>query len=199
MTFNDIAQRHISDHLDVLDRLRVSKIDELGLIAARLSQVLGAGGTIFLCGNGGSAADAQHVAAELVGRLRRERQPLSAMALTINTSVLTAIGNDYSFDEIFSRQVLASVTARDALVGISTSGRSANVLKAVAAARSKGAPTVAFTGTPGDPLGSAADLAFRAPSSDTARIQESHLLAWHLICDAIEAGLSDSESGTRSV
>jgi D-sedoheptulose 7-phosphate isomerase len=155
-------------------------------IANRLSAVLRAGGTIYLCGNGGSAADAQHVAAEFVGRFLRERRPLPAVALTTNSSILTAIGNDYDFDQVFSRQLRAQASERDAVVGISTSGKSANVLQALAAARECGAVTVGFTGLPGEPLASACALCLRVPSTLTPRIQEAHIVAWHIVCDLIE-------------
>jgi D-sedoheptulose 7-phosphate isomerase len=155
-------------------------------IADRLAAVLQAGGTIYLCGNGGSAADAQHVAAEFVGRFLRERRPLPAVALTTNTSILTAIGNDYDFNQVFSRQVRAQVSERDAVVGISTSGKSANVLQALAAGRERGAATVGFTGLPGEPLASACALCLRVPSALTPRIQEAHIVAWHIVCDLIE-------------
>ena len=161
----------------------------LAAIAARLKSCLDGGGTIYLCGNGGSAADAQHVAAEFVGRFLRERRPLPAVALTCNTSLLTAIGNDYDFSEIFARQVRAHVGPKDCVVGISTSGRSPNVLKALAAAREAGAATIGFTGAKGHELAALCDECLLAPSDHTPRIQEAHLVAWHLICDAVERGI----------
>ncbi len=162
-------------------------------VADLFTTTLEAGGTLFLCGNGGSAADAQHVAAEFVGRFLRERRPLPAIALTCNTSVLTCIGNDYDYSQVFSRQVLAHVRRQDCLVGISTSGRSPNVLEALRAARSLGAATVGFTGEPGEPLGGLCDACFKAPSNHTPRIQEAHLLAWHLVCDLVEHRLAPME------
>jgi D-sedoheptulose 7-phosphate isomerase len=155
-------------------------------IAEALTGVLRGGGCIYLCGNGGSAADAQHVAGELVGRFLRQRRALAAVALTTDTSILTSIGNDVEFAQIFARQVDALVTDADALVGISTSGRSPNILYAVEAARAKGALTVGFTGSPGLPLAGKVDLCLQIPSSHTARIQEAHILTWHIICDYIE-------------
>lgn len=160
--------------------------EDLQVIAERITGCLQAGGTLYLCGNGGSAADAQHVAAELVGRFLRERRPLPAIALTCNTSILTAVGNDYDFSEVFARQVRAHVTAKDCVVGISTSGRSANVRKALAAARELGATTIGFTGSAGVELASVCDTCLRVPSAVTPRIQEAHLLAWHLVCDLVE-------------
>ena len=159
-------------------------------IAARISACLGSGGTVYLCGNGGSAADAQHVAAEFTGRFARERAPLPAEALTANTSALTAIGNDYGFDEVFARQVSARVRKGDVLACISTSGESENVLRAASAARKAGAVVVGFTGARGSRLAGACDLCLRAPSEKTARIQEAHILAWHVICGLVEDSLA---------
>jgi D-sedoheptulose 7-phosphate isomerase len=163
--------------------------DTIAAIAGRLSACLAGGGTIYLCGNGGSAADAQHVAAEFVGRFLRERQPLPAMALTCNTSVLTAIANDYDFTQVFARQVRAHAGPKDCVVGISTSGRSRNVLEALAAARAVGAATVGMTGADGHELAAACDDCLLVPASSTPRIQEAHLVAWHLICDHVERAL----------
>ena len=185
-----MMRRHLADAITVKQSMLEQSLPALVGIAGRLMAVLDRGGTIYLCGNGGSAADCQHVAAEFVGRFRRERRPLPAVALTTNTSALTAIGNDYSFEVVFSRQVAAAVTADDAVVGISTSGGSPNVLAAIREATARQAATVAFTGTPGEPLASLATQAFRAPSSDTPRIQECHILAWHMVCDAIEETLA---------
>lgn len=167
-----------------------SHLDVVAAVADRLAACLEAGGTIYLCGNGGSAADAQHVAAEFVGRFLRDRRPLPAVALTCNTSILTAIGNDYDFSQIFARQVQAHVTSRDCVVGISTSGTSANVLEAMRAAREAGAVTVGFTGERGHDLAALCDVCLKAPSSQTPRIQEAHLVAWHLICDIVEQRLA---------
>lgn len=181
-----LIRQHIQDSIAVKTRLA----DEQGPVIAEIAQcllgVLKGDGTIYLCGNGGSAADAQHVAAEFVGRFLRERRPLPAVALTTNTSILTAIGNDYDFSQVFARQVRAQVTARDAVVGISTSGKSPNVLHALEAARECGARAVGFTGLPGQPLAAACDLCLCVPSGQTPRIQEAHILAWHVICDLIE-------------
>lgn len=166
-------------------------------IAARLAACLDGGGTIYLCGNGGSAADAQHVAAEFVGRFLRERRPLPAVALTCNTSLLTAIANDYDFSQVFARQVRAHVRPHDCVVGISTSGRSANVLAALAAARELGAATIGFTGAEGHELAALCDECLRAPSTSTPRIQEAHLVAWHLICDLVESGITAAAPMSR--
>jgi D-sedoheptulose 7-phosphate isomerase len=173
------------------DALRVlaampAAVATLVAIADRITTALQSGSTLYLCGNGGSAADAQHVAAEFVGRFLRERRPLPAVALTTNSSILTAIGNDYDYSEVFARQIVALVKPGDCVVGISTSGRSSNVIKGLEAARRIGASTVGFTGGTGLPLRSLCDECFVAPSDATPRIQECHLLAWHLICNLVE-------------
>ena len=159
----------------------------IALMADALVATLWRGGRIYLCGNGGSAADAQHIAAELVGTfLDRSRKALPAVALTTDTSALTAIGNDLGYEQVFSRQVEALMTAKDALVAISTSGRSANVLAAARSARRIGARVLALTGTPGKPLVGLADLSVRVPSRDTQRIQECHITVGHILCGRIE-------------
>jgi len=147
---------------------------------------LNSGGKILLCGNGGSAADAQHVAAELVGRFTRERAAWPAIALTTDTSIITAIGNDYGFDQIFARQVTALADVGDVVVGISTSGKSPNVLEAITVANEIGAKTIGFTNQHEGELNVLCELTFNAPSDVTARVQEIHLQAWHIICDLVE-------------
>jgi len=155
-------------------------------VAGDLLSALRAGRRIFLFGNGGSAADAQHIAAELVGRFHRERPGLPAVALTVNTSSLTAIGNDYSFDAVFARQLEALAAPGDVAVGISTSGNSRNVLLALESAKSRGLWTVALTGRHGGQLKGLADRCVCVPSDDTARVQEGHILIGHLLCEIIE-------------
>lgn len=157
-------------------------------------QSLETGGKILACGNGGSAADAQHFAAELVGRFERERKELGAIALTTDTSILTAVGNDYSYDEIFSKQVRALGKKGDVLLGISTSGNSKNVILAIEAAHKLGMSVVAFTGKGGGKIGTmlkAGDVHICVPADRTARIQETHLLALHCLCDGIDHLLLD--------
>jgi D-sedoheptulose 7-phosphate isomerase len=180
----------IRQHQLLVSRVAEEHAPTLLAIADRLTARLRGGGTIFLCGNGGSAADAQHVAGEFVGRFLKERKPLPAVALNANTSILTAIGNDYDFDQVFARQVKALVRAKDVVVGISTSGKSPNVIAAMKAAREIGAETIGFTGEPGEPLGSASDVCFKVPSGLTPRIQEVHILAWHLICEVVEEAMA---------
>lgn len=150
------------------------------------------GGRVFFCGNGGSAADAQHLAAELSGRFYFDRPPLAAEALHVNTSYITAVANDYSYDVIFSREVDAFCKEGDVLVGISTSGNSANVLKAFETAKGKGVLTIAMTGESGGKMASISDILINVPSNDTPRIQESHITIGHIICQIVEEELFQS-------
>jgi D-sedoheptulose 7-phosphate isomerase len=190
------SHAQLADSIAVISAL-AEHYGTIAAIAARLSSCLDGGGTIYLCGNGGSAADAQHVAAEFVGRFLRERRPLPAVALTCNTSLLTAIANDYDFSQVFARQVRAHVRPQDCVVGISTSGQSANVLAALAAARELGAVTIGFTGAEGQALAAVCDECLRAPSTSTPRIQEAHLVAWHLVCDLVERDLPAASPPTH--
>ncbi len=159
-------------------------------VAERLKE----GGKILLCGNGGSAADSQHIAAELVGRFKLERRPLPAIALTTDTSVLTAVANDYSFDRIFERQVEAIGREGDVLIGISTSGNSRNVINAVLKAKEMGILTVGFLGKDGGELGRIVDHPFIVKSFSTPRIQEVHITLGHVLCDFIEKYLFSPEN-----
>ena len=158
--------------------------------AVMMREVLRHGGTLFFCGNGGSAADAQHLATEYVVRYMKNRRALPAIALTTDTSLITAVGNDLGFDEIFARQVEALVTARDALVIHSTSGTSPNVIKAAEAARRKGAQVIAFSSRDGGQLRSIADQSIVVPTERTDRAQEIHLCIEHAICEIIETELT---------
>ncbi|HWQ12729.1 MAG TPA: D-sedoheptulose 7-phosphate isomerase [Roseiflexaceae bacterium] len=176
--------------LEVQARLAESQAPAVARIADLISQTFRAGGKLLLFGNGGSAADAQHVAAEFVSRFKLERRALPAIALSTDTSILTGIGNDYHFDQVFARQVRALARPDDLAVGISTSGNSPDVLNAVVAARECGARTVGFTGARGGRLRDLVDLCFHAPSDDTALIQQAHLAAWHAICLVVEQDLS---------
>lgn len=147
------------------------------------------GGKVLLCGNGGSAADAQHIAAEFVSRFRRERRGLPAIALTTDTSILTAIGNDYGFERVFARQVEALGQPGDTVIGISTSGASPNIIAAMRAAREGGMATVGLTGAAGGSLVHHVDVCLRVPSHNTARIQEVHITVAHAICEIVERTL----------
>lgn len=158
--------------------------------AMRLRDALAAGRKVLVCGNGGSAAESQHFAAELTGRFRRERQALPAVALTVDTSALTAIGNDYGFERVFARQVEAFGQPGDVLLALSTSGRSPNVVAAAEAARERGLAVIALTGAQPGPLGAVADEVVAVPEADTAHVQEVHLTLLHVLCDEIERGLA---------
>jgi len=174
-----------ADHLQVITETQ-AQFPVLESISQAMIATLSAGKKILWCGNGGSAADSQHLAAELVGRFQRNRQALASIALTTDTSILTSIGNDFGFEHVFSRQVQAIGAQGDLLVGMTTSGNSPNVILAFEAARKLGITTVAFTGQGGGKLAPLADHLFAVPSRVTARIQEAHTLAGHTLCDLIE-------------
>lgn len=176
----------VDEHLDVATQLRETMLERIDAIASAITKALEAGNKLVTFGNGGSAADAQHLAAELIGHYQADRRSLPAVALTTDSSVLTAIANDYEFDEVFARQVRALVDAGDVVVAISTSGEAENVLRGVTAARERGATTVAFTGSRGR-LGQLTEHTLAVPSTATARIQEMHVLAIHLISERIDA------------
>jgi D-sedoheptulose 7-phosphate isomerase len=161
-------------------------LDTLEKVARDTSQALAAGRKVLLFGNGGSAADAQHIAAEWVGRYRRERKALPAIALTVNTSSLTAIANDYGFECVFARQIAALGAPGDIAIGISTSGDSLNVLKGIEAARVTNMITVGLTGRTGGSLRTLVDYCLNVPSDDTPRIQEAHILLGHILCEYVE-------------
>jgi D-sedoheptulose 7-phosphate isomerase len=164
-------------------------IDDIVTAAGWIADALNAGGKVLLFGNGGSAADSQHLAAELVGRFERERRPAAAIALTTDTSALTAIANDYGVEQMFSRQVQALASEGDVAIGLSTSGASPNVLEGVAAAKRAGARTIALTGENGGLLAEACDLALQVPSQRTARIQEGHITIGHVMCELVEPSI----------
>jgi len=183
-----------------LDSIEVQQVaaKELPLTVAiavlAMVECLNAGGKIMACGNGGSAADAQHFAAELMGRFERERRELAAVALTTDTSILTAVGNDYSYDQVFSKQVRGLGKSGDILLAITTSGNSKNVIKAVEAAQAMGIKVIALSGNGAGQLNKvlgANDLLLAAPSSRTARIQETHLVLLHALCDGIDHVMFD--------
>lgn len=155
-------------------------------VVDRCIRTLQSGGKILLAGNGGSAADSQHIAAEFVGRFKLEREALPAIALTTDTSLLTAVGNDYGFEMIFARQVSGLARAGDLFIGISTSGNSPNVLRALEVCRELGVSTVGLTGAGGGKMAALADVLLPVPSIETPRIQESHIMIGHLICDLVD-------------
>jgi D-sedoheptulose 7-phosphate isomerase len=164
----------------------------VGRVAEVMTEALRAGGKVLFCGNGGSAADATHLAAELVGRFQLDRAPLPALSLTDNASSLTAIGNDYEYAQTFARQLRGLARAGDVLVALSTSGASANVVEAARAAADMDVRTVAFTGAGGGELASAVELCVRIPSDSTARIQEGYMLLCHTACELAERALFDA-------
>lgn len=173
------------DHLRVAAALR-GLAPEVDRAVDMIVKSMAAGGGLLVCGNGGSAADAQHISAELTGRFLRDRKPLRAMALHANTSSLTAIGNDYGYEEVFAREVAAHGRAGDVLMAISTSGNSRNVLRAIEAARDKGMAVVGLTGAEGGKMRPLCDICLCVPSVSTPRIQECHILIGHTICELLE-------------
>ncbi len=184
-----IIENTVAESISIKQKVSELLSDIIIDISRNISDVLAKGGTVYFFGNGGSAADAQHVAAEFVGRFSRNRKALPAEALTTNTSILTAVGNDYDFTQVFSRQVEAKVRPKDLVIGISTSGRSKNVITGLAAAKKIGARTVGFTGAQSNQMEKVCDICLCVPSTSTPRIQEAHILIWHVISDLIERDL----------
>ena len=173
-------------HKTLVAEFEQSSIGVVTAAAEAIVETFRNGGTLYLCGNGGSAADAQHIAGEMVGRFRTERRALPAVALSTDTSVLTCVANDYSYEDVFARQVEAHVKPGDILWGLSTSGASPNVVKAAEVAKRKGARVIAFTGKRDSKLQRLADICLCADAKVTARSQEVHQLVYHLICDLVE-------------
>ena len=183
-----LAGQRLENHFKVVQDVR-KIMPEVASAGLRVRTALEKGRKILICGNGGSAADSQHMAAEFVGRFVKERQSLPALALTVDTSLLTAVGNDYGFDCVFSRQVEGLGQEGDVLIAISTSGNSANVVKAVKTAKEKGIYVIALTGENGGILAKESDLCLAVPSQVTARIQEMHIMIIHMICEIAEADI----------
>ena len=188
----DIAAR-LEENIRVQQAIAGSKLGEIEEMVELILTSYRNGGKVILCGNGGSAADAQHLAAELVGRFKLERRALPAIALNTNTSILTALGNDYGYETVFSRQVEALANEKDIIIGLSTSGNSPNVLKAIEAAKAKGAMTIGLTGGNGGSLAKMTDLAIVVPSDNTPRIQEAHITIGHIVCELVERALAGAE------
>lgn len=184
----DLVRATLEEHRQVVAKMAALE-GEIASAGELCSDVLAQGRRIYLCGNGGSAADAQHIAAELIGRFVNDRRSLPAIALTTDTSALTAIGNDYGYDEVFSRQVEGLCREGDVLIAISTSGNSDNILKAVDAAHLLGASVIGLSGKSGGALDAKCDLSLVVPSDVTARIQEMHIVIGHLICALVEEHL----------
>lgn len=190
---NEIS-RQMKAHIEVVRSVEEQLAEAITASVEMLVDALRNGKKILLMGNGGSAADAQHFAAEMVGRFLMERKALPAIALTTDTSILTAVGNDYGFDEIFKRQVEALAEPGDVVFGISTSGKSVNVKRAIEAGKNMGAKTLSLLGCDGGDIASVVDLHLTVPSTETPRIQEAHLVIIHIICDLVEKGLFCLES-----
>jgi D-sedoheptulose 7-phosphate isomerase len=185
-------ESQLAEHTELVARTRAAVADEFARLVGMCSEALRSGHKLLFFGNGGSAADAQHLATEFVVRYGKNRPALAAIALTTDTSALTAIGNDFGFDELFARQVEALCRAGDVAIGISTSGNSENVIRALRAAKAAGAVTVAFTGQGGGRLAGHVDCSIFIPSKVTARIQEMHLMLGHVLCALLE-----EEAATR--
>jgi len=181
----ELIRQRIKESIDVKERLSEAEIENIEKAAKAIIASLKSGGKVLIFGNGGSAADSQHIAAELVGRFRKERKPLAAIALTTNTSTLTAIANDYGYEAVFSRQVEALAKRGDVALGISTSGNSPNVIEAVKKAKALGLVTIGLSGD-GGKLKAACDILIAVPSKDTPRIQEAHIMIGHIICELVE-------------
>lgn len=184
--------RQLKSHSDTISMVGAILVEPIAECVRLLASALKHGHKVLIMGNGGSAADAQHLAAELVGRFLMERKALPAIALTTDTSILTAIGNDFGFDEVFKRQVEALARPGDILIGISTSGNSANVVRALEAGREIGVTTIGLLGRDGGEIGKFVDFALTVPSPDTPRIQEAHLFIIHVLCDLVEKDLFQS-------
>jgi D-sedoheptulose 7-phosphate isomerase len=184
----NLYQRSLHEHRALFGRMLALE-GAVAQAAALMTQALEAGHKLMFCGNGGSAADSQHLAAELTGRFVRERRALAALALTTDTSALTCIANDYDFDQVFERQVCALGRAGDCLIGISTSGKSPNLLRAFAAARGLGLRTIGLLGRDGGALAALSDVPVIVPGQSTARIQEAHIFIGHSLCALVEEGL----------
>jgi D-sedoheptulose 7-phosphate isomerase len=183
---NTITLKSIKEHIEISQKVVESMIDDVTAAASVCALAIKNGKKILLFGNGGSAADAQHIAAELSGRFLRERRGLPGLALTTDTSVLTAVGNDYGFDMIFERQVEALANEGDILIGISTSGNSPNVVKAIEKGNELGCISIGFLGKEGGKLKNICDYPLIVASSTTARIQEMHIMIGHIICEYID-------------
>jgi D-sedoheptulose 7-phosphate isomerase len=182
-----IVHAQLADSARLKTDLAETQSEAVARLARILIDSLESGGKILFCGNGGSAADSQHLAAELLGRFKRKRKALAAAALTTDTSVLTAVGNDYGFETVFSRQVEAFGRRGDVLVAISTSGRSPNVVRAMEKAKELGLLVCAFLGKENGPMDGLADWLIHIPSDETARVQECHITIGHIVCDLVEA------------
>jgi len=191
MSFSEYARTQLTQSQMALAAAAESKpfLEQMEAVCNAITDCFQAGGKVLLAGNGGSAADAQHIAGEFVARLNFDRAPLPAIALTVDTSVLTAVGNDYGYEQVFERQVHALGRRGDVFIGISTSGRSPNILRAMRKAKELGLVTIAFCGAQKAEIQDLSDIALRAPSQQTPHIQQIHITAAHIICARVEAAL----------
>ncbi|HEU5132236.1 MAG TPA: D-sedoheptulose 7-phosphate isomerase [Pyrinomonadaceae bacterium] len=181
-----LLRSSLQEHLETVQALIGSELDKIVQSGQMICDALVAGRKILLCGNGGSAADAQHIAAELVGCYEKQRRSWPAIALTVDTSALTAVSNDLGYEQVFARQLAGLAQSGDILIAISTSGKSKNVLKAAERAREIGCRTIALTGSTSDPLGALCDFTVAVPASRTSRVQEAHITIGHLWCEMVD-------------
>lgn len=182
----EFLSNSLQEHLKTIQQLIDSSLPKIEQSGQMICEALASGRKVLLCGNGGSAADAQHIAAELVGCYEKQRRSWPAIALTTDTSALTAVSNDLGYEQVFARQVAGLAQAGDVLIAISTSGKSKNVLRAAEAAREIGCKIIALTGATADPLGSLCDVAMAVPSTRTSRVQEAHITIGHLWCEMVD-------------
>lgn len=187
---HDIIVNNLEETVRINQSVAEHMVDSIIEMATLIVEVYKTGGKVILFGNGGSAADAQHIACELIGRFALERRPFPAIAITTNASVLTAVANDYGYEDVFSRQVEALAGANDVIVAISTSGNSPSVIKAIKKAHERGAKTIGLTGGNGGKLAPLVDLALVVSSNSTPRIQEAHITIGHIVCELVEKELS---------
>ena len=187
---NETINKRFQEHEKVISDTLSALSDRIVETAQAIIESCRGGGEVFVFGNGGSAADAQHLAGELVGRYLRERPAIKARALTTDTSVITSVANDYTYDKIFSRQLEGAARKGDVAIGLSTSGHSPNVVEALMYGREHGIKTIAVTGADGGRCGETADILINVPSEDTPRVQEATVLIYHLICELVEAELA---------
>lgn len=181
------------ESIQVKEQLLRTSISQIKELSDMVIESLRKGGKVMLCGNGGSAADAQHIAAEFIGRFKKDRSALAAISLTTNTSILTSLANDYGYDVVFAKQVEALGQKNDIVIGLSTSGKAKNVYLAIKQAKKMGLKTVAFTGGDGGEIVKIADVSFIVPSAVTARIQEAHITVGHIICELVEQNLCQEQ------
>lgn len=185
-SFHEIIDSQIRASAELKRKMADTAVDSMLKAIESVIHALQSGGKVLLCGNGGSAADSQHIAAELVGRFKKDRKGMPAIALSTDTSILTSVANDFGYEEVFRRQVEALGEKGDVLIGISTSGRSKNVVLAIQKAREMGIVTIALIGGATGPVSDAADITVSIPSTDTPRIQEGHITFGHILCDLVE-------------